>query len=591
MSNSNDNSNIKTIGVFGGSFNPMHLGHALVAVTVVQTKDYVDEVVLVPVYKHAVKRDLLPFEDRVSMCQLAVQHFSSSIRVSTVEKDVGASNGAMLRALKQEYPPNTRLVWICGDDFFQWMHTPKGLETLDQIDGLIVQRRLHRDSSASDSASASEATDRFYKDPIDEQRVRQITLARNLSIDYIYGELPHFSSTLVRRAPGNWKSFLTNAVAAYLDQRPPLLQQLMDNLRKEDEQQQQQQDDGDNSDQPLTKRHKRSPSLLEGQGLSASVVLRGLEAIHHLQKERGHSSLYLSAHKSHQDHNEQDLNQARTNTDAVVNEIMQAKEQVHHQQELQEYMEVRSLAAELERIPLWLAHDRQVLQKYASAQQQQSGSDSNHLSKEAQIDAWLARLDLVEKYSPRIDVLMGCTVRALTEILQKAHERRLAENDDNPDIKKAAPCVFNRDIPELFRKWLEAKEMLGRERAVVCAGGTHVPDLVRSSLKLRQRTLQIIDTKERKLARVMELQQTTRTASMTTPEALHKLLEQLTRLEYTLLGAFSQSTPLPLVHRLLASGAADDIFDVAKFFEASTAAIDFLLSFAKALAASALASA
>ena len=57
------------IGVFGGSFNPIHLGHALLAITTQQTKP-VDAVVLVPVYKHASKTDLLPFEDRVAMCRL-----------------------------------------------------------------------------------------------------------------------------------------------------------------------------------------------------------------------------------------------------------------------------------------------------------------------------------------------------------------------------------------------------------------------------------------------------------------------------------------------------------------------------------------
>lgn len=86
-----------TIGVFGGSFNPIHLGHALLAITTQQTMN-VNGVVLVPVYKHAVKTDLLPFDDRVRMCQLAVEPYgTASIRVSTIERDVGESNGAMLR--------------------------------------------------------------------------------------------------------------------------------------------------------------------------------------------------------------------------------------------------------------------------------------------------------------------------------------------------------------------------------------------------------------------------------------------------------------------------------------------------------------
>jgi nicotinate (nicotinamide) nucleotide adenylyltransferase len=208
-----------TIGVFGGSFNPIHLGHTLLAVTTQQTKDYIDQVVLVPVYKHAVKRNLLPFEDRVQMCRLAVQHHFTNITVSTIERQVGASNGAMLQGLQTQYPSGTKFIWICGDDFFAWMHTPKGMETLQCVHGLIVQRRLHRQDG-----------DRFYKDPINEQKVQQIALQMNLSIDYIYGELPHFSSTLVRRAPGHWRSFLTNAVIQYLDERPHLQQQLLDNL-------------------------------------------------------------------------------------------------------------------------------------------------------------------------------------------------------------------------------------------------------------------------------------------------------------------------------------------------------------------------
>eukprot|EP00977_Amphora_coffeiformis_P012594 scaffold3143_cov164-Amphora_coffeaeformis.AAC.5 len=612
-----------TIGVFGGSFNPIHLGHALLAVTVVQTKDYVDAVVLVPVYKHAVKRDLLPFSDRVNMCRLAVQHFASNISVSTVEQDVGASNGAMLQALKARYPVGTRLVWICGDDFFQWMHTPKGLETLTHVDGLIVQRRLHRRSSDGHGhGGGSGDADRFYKDPIDELAIHDVIRKHKqnnqqaFQIDYIYGELPHFSSTLVRRAPGHWKSFLTTAVATYLQERPALLQQLMENLKADDDEASPKSDD--QYAEPAAKKHKRTPSMLEGQGRSALVVLRGLEVVHLLQKERGHASLFLSSIRDNNDssstvttkndkHHKEDedmvnssagYQRARTRTDAMIKEIMDAAKAPDEEEESSPFVEVRALAAELKRIPMWLTFDRKVLDQYAAAQKQkrEQQSNNNNSHKSAAVDAWLERLDLVEKFDPRIDVIMGGTVRALTEILYKAHQNK-QEKARNKAASSSSSQLFNRDIPELFRKWLEGKEMLGRERAVVCSGGPHVPDLVRASLKMRQRTLQIIDTKERTIARVLELQETTGSAVMmmtTAPEALHKLLEQLTRLEYTLMGAFATSTPIPLVHRLLASSSSPsetEVFDVKQFFQASTAAIDFLLSFAKALAASALASA
>ena len=157
------------IGLFFGSFNPIHLGHSLLAITTQQTKP-VDGVVLVPVYKHAVKRDLLPFDDRVNMCKLAVSQ-SSGITVSTIERDVGESNGAMLRGLKKQYPPNTRFLWICGDDFFRWMQSAKGLETVREVSGLIVQRRLH-----------ITAKDHYHKEPLDEAKIRALAA----QLDKIY---------------------------------------------------------------------------------------------------------------------------------------------------------------------------------------------------------------------------------------------------------------------------------------------------------------------------------------------------------------------------------------------------------------------
>ena len=103
----------------------------LEAITVRETKP-VDEVLLVallkrllkgfehlvaskvPVFKHPVKKDLLPFEDRISMCNLAVS--ASHIGVSSVEQETGESNAVMLRALRKKYPKGSRLLWVCGDD-------------------------------------------------------------------------------------------------------------------------------------------------------------------------------------------------------------------------------------------------------------------------------------------------------------------------------------------------------------------------------------------------------------------------------------------------------------------------------------------
>jgi nicotinate (nicotinamide) nucleotide adenylyltransferase len=554
-----------TIGVFGGSFNPIHLGHALLAITTQQTK-HVDHVVLVPVYKHAVKRDLLPFADRVAMCRLAVEPFAGSVSVSTVEEETNESNGAMLRALKKLYPPDTRFLYICGDDFVRWMDRPKGLETLQEVHGLIVQRRLHKqeDSTAEQH--------RFFKEPLDVVKIRTVALQLNLEVDFIYGELPHFSSTLVRKAPGHWRSFLTSAVVHYLDERPHLLQQLMKNLEADAAREKAQVDEMTVPAEVKPPHHVRSPSFAAPLQLqltrAAASVMRGLEAVHALQRERGRTGLYLSVGGQEL---ADKLQQAQASTDAALAVHEGIKEKDEYEDE---FDEVKALEAELQRIPVWLQWDRRVLEKRCDALRETKGTEG-----------WLARLDLVEKFHSRIDVLIGATVRALTEILEVASTHRQAsQSQDN-----MKPGTSDRTLPELLFKWCEGKEALGRLRAFVCAGGPTVPAMVRQSLPLRERLNQHIDTKERRLARVLSYQ-AAKSSAPSAPDALHKLLEAVTEQEYIVMGCFSNATPLPIEHKILQEKSRHS-FDVEQFFESSSAAIDFLLSFSKALAATACATA
>jgi nicotinate (nicotinamide) nucleotide adenylyltransferase len=541
-------SNSLTIGVFGGSFNPVHLGHALLAITTQQTKS-VDQVVLVPVYKHAVKQNLLPFHDRVQMCQLAIASFGDALTVSTIEEQVGASNGEMLKALKKEYPPNTRFLWICGDDFIRWMDKPKGIETLKEVSGLIVQRRLHKQSTEGDNHNDFNTTEnRFVQEPLDELKLRRVADQLNLKVEFIYGELPHFSSTLVRRAPGHWRSFLSTAVVQYLDERPHLLQQLMDNLEEDMVQNQQ---------HKKTKRHNRSLSTLENLGKAGTCVLQGLDFVNALQLERGRTGLALSTGAFFNE-----LKAAQVATDARL----QVTEPWIHG--LDKFPEVMSLVAELQRAPAWLRQDRQILKDRSQA-----------LSNQLGVDGWIARLALVQKFNGRIDVLIGATVRALVEILENHHE--------------TSGEKVNFDVPELLLKWCEGKEALGRLRAFVCAAGQEAPQLVKSSLKMRERLIQTIETKERCLSRVWEME-VGLSSKLSSPDALHKLLQNVTIWEYKLMGSFAPSTPLPLIHKFLdqeqmKEPATKGDFDVEKFFEASSSAIDFLLSFGKALTASACA--
>jgi hypothetical protein len=404
-----------------------------------------------------------------------------------------------------------------------------------------VQRRLHRQHDDSTS---------FYKEPIDEQKIRNTAARLNLTIDFVYGELPHFSSTLVRRAPGHWRSFLTETVVQYLDVRPHLLNQLIENLEADAAQ--------ELGNSTTVERPQQPSSLfLHSQAVAAGIVMIGLEAVHALQYERGHVGLRLSTDQMDQ------LTTVQQTTDALLKEVSNIN---ICETDLQDLDEVQSLATELKQIPVWLEVDRAILNKRATALAAQQGTAG-----------WLARWAVVEKFNPRIDVLMAATIRALTEILDRSTQRT-ADAD--------------RGIPDLLREWIEGKEALGRLRAFVCSGGLNVRANVRASLKLRKRLNEVIDAKDRKIARVLSLE-ANMLSRHSAPDALLNLLERVTALEYKLMGCFASTTPLESIHKLLETTILDDDepFNVEEFFQASTAALDFLLSFSRALAATAVAAA
>jgi nicotinate-nucleotide adenylyltransferase len=89
-----------TVAYFGGSFNPPHVAHQLVALYVLETAP-VDELWFVPTYKHpfAKNKDLAPYDERVAMCELAAAPLGARVRVSRVEADVFAKRGGENRTL------------------------------------------------------------------------------------------------------------------------------------------------------------------------------------------------------------------------------------------------------------------------------------------------------------------------------------------------------------------------------------------------------------------------------------------------------------------------------------------------------------
>lgn len=91
------------VAIFGGSFNPPHFAHQSIIAWLLSTGQ-VDNVWMVPCWRHTFGKRMAPFKHRMAMCQEAARIFSRC-SVSDIEKDLGGRSVMLntIRALKA-YP-------------------------------------------------------------------------------------------------------------------------------------------------------------------------------------------------------------------------------------------------------------------------------------------------------------------------------------------------------------------------------------------------------------------------------------------------------------------------------------------------------
>ncbi len=100
------------VGVYGGSFNPPHVGHAMVAGWL-RWADRVDEVWLLPAFAHPFDKALRPFAARVAACEALARHVGTWVRVEPIEASLPVPSYTIdtLRALaKRDEQHQFRLV-------------------------------------------------------------------------------------------------------------------------------------------------------------------------------------------------------------------------------------------------------------------------------------------------------------------------------------------------------------------------------------------------------------------------------------------------------------------------------------------------
>ena len=143
---------MRRVGVLGGTFDPVHYGHLVVAEEVYTTLQ-LTEMIFVPAGQppHKTNVEITAAEQRLEMLELAIAsnpHFT----ISRIDLDrPGPSYTVdMLQLLRKQWGENTAIYFIIGgdslEDLLSW-HDPSGI--LEQLTHLVaVTRPGYRESEA-----------------------------------------------------------------------------------------------------------------------------------------------------------------------------------------------------------------------------------------------------------------------------------------------------------------------------------------------------------------------------------------------------------------------------------------------------------
>jgi nicotinate-nucleotide adenylyltransferase len=136
------------LGVLGGTFDPVHLGHLIIAQEA-QARLGLDRVLFVPTGQPWMKRGrtISPGEHRVAMARLAVAD-SPRFEVSSMEVDRPGPTYTVetLQALRREGPNELEIFFIIGADSLEGLARWKELQRVRELCTLVaVSRPGHRE--------------------------------------------------------------------------------------------------------------------------------------------------------------------------------------------------------------------------------------------------------------------------------------------------------------------------------------------------------------------------------------------------------------------------------------------------------------
>ena len=137
------------IGLFFGSFNPIHIGHLIIANHLVEHSE-LDQVwfVVTPHNPHKKKSTLLADNHRLSMVNAAVEEYPN-LKASNIEFGLPQPNYTVntLAHLNEKYPEH-QFSLIMGEDNLNSLHKWKNYEVILESYSVIVYPRVSNNKNA-----------------------------------------------------------------------------------------------------------------------------------------------------------------------------------------------------------------------------------------------------------------------------------------------------------------------------------------------------------------------------------------------------------------------------------------------------------
>ena len=139
---------IRRIGIFGGTFNPPHIGHIEAAKAFLE-KANLDKLIIMPAFipPHKEHDVTVSCEARVDMCKIAFGNIPK-VEVSDLEISRGGKSYTYL-TLEELKSPDIELYFLCGTDMILTMDSWKNPDIIFSLAKICYIRRENEENTAN----------------------------------------------------------------------------------------------------------------------------------------------------------------------------------------------------------------------------------------------------------------------------------------------------------------------------------------------------------------------------------------------------------------------------------------------------------